>query len=494
MDTLAAIIYCDGGFLLDKKLGGIGIHGYVFTEETPKRGTGNAKAVPKITGYADDPSDKDGLVSIQSYVDIIKGVHRVNSSTEVEAHAFLESLKWVLAYEGDLKRVTIYNDNSNVIGAANGWLDKWASSNWMSSSGQPVKYRTLWETIKSIMVDVKAKTDLQVLKIKAHAGFIGNETADKLASRGNALAINEDTEPMVTVSEPIGYWTEGKAVVPRLLESPRMYVATYDDALEPDGSTYYYMGSHGGKEREHGLEGKVYPCNFLSINKVYSPDPIISAIKEKIHELEATRGGPLGTIVTINTQNVLSKRMYNEITNTGLKFMITSLKPIVIKTYDGLVLAEEVVPVGRAFRLIEMCNLLRKRLEDIVSGDTSFIKVDLKPVFIDEVPLKKGVTYKIKEHIKATTRTVSVTGQFSVNTEDVTKDQFTKKVQLVMGMDIPGRNQLNALVKEIDTLELISWRDSKSSCRYGTMIRLEDRDLALWSRFDANLIIAPSKK
>lgn len=186
--------------------------------------------------------------------------------------------------------------------------------------------------------------------------------------------------------------------------------------------------------------------------------------------------------------------MYNEVLNTGMKFMITTLRPIVIKTYDGLVLAEEVVPTGRAFRLIEMCNLLRKRLEDIESGDQSFIKIDLKPEFMNATESKKGTTYKIKEHIKATTRTVKVNGKFSVHKEDVTKDQFSKAVQLVMGMDIPSRNQLNALVKEIDTLELVTWRDSSTSCRYGTLIRLEDRNVALWSRFDANLIIAPSKK
>lgn len=494
MDKVSAVIYCDGGFLLDKKLGGVGVHGYLYIEETPKRGTGNSKATPTPLGYAIDPSDKKEQVTVINYIDIIKGVSNVNSSTEVEAHALLESLTWLDNYEGQLEQVTIYNDNRNVTSSVNGWIEKWIKANWVNSAGAAVKYRSLWENVWSVLNRVKEKTSVKIEWIKGHDGYIGNETADKLASRGNTLALNADPNPMVTISDPAGYWADGKVEVPRLLEAPRLYLATYDEALEPDGSTYYYMGSHGGKEREHGLEGKVYACNFLTINKVYDPDPIITQVKEMIHELELKRGGPLGTIVTVNTQNVLSKRIYNEISSTGMKFMVTTLNPITISTFDGLILAEEVVPVGRAFRLLEMCAILRKRLESIVSGDTSFILKDLKPTLISETETKKGIKYKIKDTIKQTTRTIKVPGLFSTSKEDVTQDTFTHNVQLVMGMDIPGRNQLSALMNDIVSLDLVTWRDSSSSCRYGTLIKLENNNVALWSRYDANLIIAPSKK
>lgn len=494
MDKKSAVIYCDGGFLLDKKLGGVGVHGYIFIEDTPKRGTGNAKALPTAQGYAHDPSVKDNQVTIVNYIDIIKGVSKVNSSTEVEAYALLESLKWIDQYEDDLEQVTIFNDNRNVTSSVNGWIDKWVKANWVNSAGSPVKYKPLWEEIAQTLDRVRKKVPVTVEWIKGHDGYIGNETADKLASRGNALALNDDPDPLITVSEPLGYWSDGKADIPRLLEAPRMYLATYDQSKESDGSTYYYMGSHGGKEREHGLEGKVYSCNFLSINKIYDPDPIITMIKEKIHELEIKRGGHLGTLVTINTQNVLSKRIYNEIMSCGMRFMVTSLRPIVIATYDGLILAEEIHPVGRAFRLLEMCNVLRKRLSDVLDDDKSFIRQDLKPTLISETETKKGIKYKIKDHIKQTTRTIKVMGEFSTNKTDTSKDRFTRSVQLVMGMDIPGRNQINALVNDIESIELVTWRDSSSSCRYGTLLTMDNKNTALWSRYDANLIIAPISK
>lgn len=488
------ILYCDAGFLLDKKVGGYGIHGYSYMNEVPKRGTGNPKAKPTKLGYIDS-ADKEDLITIVKYVDLCGPLSNVTSSNEAELHALRHALE-LIKEDGTIGDVLLYSDSKYTVQGITKWVNNWAKSNWNTSNGQPVKNTTLWKEVKELWDEVGKERSLSIEWIKGHNGHIGNVTADELATRGLVLSLNGTTEVVHKESEMAGYWNTANVSIPRLLEAPRFYILTFGEAgkLVHEEYATYFLGVHGGKDKDDDMLCKPYACNYMAVVRTKTKDPIIEAVKEEVVKLENSRNRPIGTIVIGNGQNLLSRRTYRDVTEHGLKFMRRSTSPITISTASGNELASELVPLGRGYKLLDICSSLQDRLSDLVDGKGYFTFTDLKDELFEEVVVKKEPTLRIKASLTSSVKFIRLEGKFCVGTDEKPSDVFTQRTSLILGSDLPTRNQLSALCQEIEKIQLVSWRDSSTSCRYGTYLTFKNGDSAFWSRYDANLLIMKNGK
>lgn len=493
-DKKHVVLYTDGGFLLDSKEGGAGAHGYIHIGKSTKQQNIQSKWTPTSNGYVERNKEEEiPSVDIVNYIDIIKGLTNVTSSSESELNAINMALKWLEDYPEKFETITIYTDSQNIVSGITGWINKWRKNGWKAGNGKPVKFAELWQEVDGRMTNVRKTSALSFEWIKGHAGHLGNEKADNLATRGLILKKNGDDEVYTIISDYQSYWNPPASVrPPRLLEAPRMYTSTFSNEEIVEGKPIiYYTGSHGAKGRLVEEHGKVYPCNYLAVIRMTEPDPVVTNMTELVRSMEANRGGTQGTLITYNLQNMLAARFYSEALSEGLTFTERLSYPIMVSSSTGVPLAEEVVPIGRAFRLTDYCKVSEKLLNDI--GDEKRInRQSILDVFFEDVKKKNGeLEKKIRKEINSGLKSIRVDATFSTNKNDFSKDTFSRKLLLIIGTDLPSRNTLSAIAKEIESLDLISWRESNNSIRYGTYIKLTTGEEGVWTKYDGNLIVKP---
>lgn len=90
-------------------------------------------------------------------------------------------------------KVTIRSDSQYTIDAVTKWIYGWIKNDWVTSQGQPVKNKDLFERLFKL---VKFHT-VKFEKVKAHSGIVGNERADELAKEaaGNPTLVDEGYIP-----------------------------------------------------------------------------------------------------------------------------------------------------------------------------------------------------------------------------------------------------------------------------------------------------------
>lgn len=489
-DRKKLVLYTDGGFLLDSKEGGAGAHGYIYIGMSEKRQNVLSTWTPTPDGYV--PRDEtEESVDIINYVDIIKGLDHVTSSSESELNAINEALKWIETQDDKYESIKIYTDSQNIVSGITGWINNWKKSGWKTSTGKPVKFTELWQEVDERMIRIRKDSTLEFTWIKGHAGHVGNEKADDLANRGIILQKNNDPQTFAKLSDNRSYWNPPSSDrPPRLLDGPRMYVNTFADLKSNiEGNVTYYIGSHGAKDRAIDEVGKVYPCNYLSVLRLPTPDPVISEVTKLIYDIEKARGGVQGTLLTYNLQNLLSSRFYSEALNEGLTFTERISYPISLVSVTRQPLVDEIVPIGRAFRLVDYFKTV-ERVLDTIDDPKRIKRQSIIGDFFDVTKKKDGTEeYKIKSNITTATKTIKLDVEFSTSKKDLSEETFRQKLLLILGTDLPARNTLSALAKTIEVLDIISWRESSNSVRYGTYIKLTTGEEGVWTKYDSNLVI-----
>lgn len=490
-DKKNIVFYTDGGFLLDSKEGGAGAHGYIYIGYSEKQKNILSKWTPTEDGYV-EKDDSIKSVEIVEYIDLAKALANISSSSESELNAINMALKWIEENKDhEFESIKIYTDSQNIISGINGWINKWRKNNWKAGNGKSVKFTELWKEVDERMTNIRKNSKLEFIWIKGHIGHLGNEKADDLATRGIVLKKNKDFDTFVTSSEYSSYWTPpAKLRASRLIDAPRMYTSTFsNEPIDPNKPITYYIGSHGAKGRLSEEHGKVYPCNYLAVIKMNEPDPVITQMTELVRETEEKRGGVQGTLVTYNLQNLLSGRFYSEAIGDGLRFTERLSYPMVISSSKGLPLAEEVIPIGRAFRLVDYCKTIDRILENI-DNESLTKRQSIIDVFFDTVKKKDGTKeYKIGKDITSSLKSIKIDATFSTSKTNLSEDTFSKKLLLMLGTDLPSRNTLSALVKDIEVFDLISWRESDNSVRYATYLKLSTGEEGVWTKYDANLVM-----
>lgn len=80
----------------------------------------------------------------------------------------------------------IFTDSMLCVNTLSQWAKGWKAKGWRKADGGEVKNLDLVKRAYELFQNSKAK----MVWVKGHAGNVGNERADKLASEGRAMTIN----------------------------------------------------------------------------------------------------------------------------------------------------------------------------------------------------------------------------------------------------------------------------------------------------------------
>ncbi|NXD81391.1 RNH1 Ribonuclease, partial [Halcyon senegalensis] len=100
------------------------------------------------------------------------------TNQRAEIHAACKAIEQ--AKSQNIKKLIIYTDSKFTINGITNWVDNWKTNGWRTSSGGSVINKEDFERLDNLSKDI----EIQWMHIPGHAGFQGNEEADRLAREG----------------------------------------------------------------------------------------------------------------------------------------------------------------------------------------------------------------------------------------------------------------------------------------------------------------------
>ncbi|XP_030346791.1 ribonuclease H1 isoform X2 [Strigops habroptila] len=100
------------------------------------------------------------------------------TNQRAEIHAACKAIEQ--AKSQNIKKLIIYTDSKFTINGITSWVDSWKTNGWRTSSGRSVINKEDFERLANLSKDI----EIQWMHIPGHAGFQGNEEADRLAREG----------------------------------------------------------------------------------------------------------------------------------------------------------------------------------------------------------------------------------------------------------------------------------------------------------------------
>ena len=106
----------------------------------------------------------------------LSGGFRLTTNNRMELMACIVGL----GYLKKPSKVTLYSDSQYVVnGITKGWAERWRANGWMKNKREAAVNPDLWEKL----LELCGKHDVRFKWVKGHAGNVGNERCDQLATR-----------------------------------------------------------------------------------------------------------------------------------------------------------------------------------------------------------------------------------------------------------------------------------------------------------------------
>ena len=202
-------------------------------------------------------------------------------SSTAELTAAIQGLKVIDQVQA--QKGLILTDSEYVIKGVYDYSPKWIAQNWIKRDGEPVKNKELWQELIAHKQGLEAKgVHLEMKWVKGHAGELGNESADKLATRGRSYCgqFNEYPTDQVFYSmlPAAGYWSP-KYDYNRFLFMPCWYFVTNTDLgqVSEDGRHIYLCGRHGSEDDQFG---KRVADHSFAVMLLKEREPILDIVKD----------------------------------------------------------------------------------------------------------------------------------------------------------------------------------------------------------------------
>jgi ribonuclease HI len=467
---LGGIFYSDGG-CRGAGFGGWGIHGYIYSDQAPKKGAGQATNLVTNLGYVEKSTVKD-----KTTVEEVKPLYYINSygsygypitNNIAELEGATNSLEVALKY--NLKLATVMTDSEMVVNGANSWLESWKKNNWVKSDGNPVANKQYWQALDNNLQKLKeAGTTVTVKWVKGHSTHLGNQLADKLATVAVMQAKESIAKTQIDTVPADGYWS---TVVERnpFLSQRRAYFTTRVGSCVPGE---YFLGDHG---KDDDLIGKRSADGCFSYVKLKEPDLAIEMLRNR--QTYLAKG--LDIIVMARLDKLFEPSTYKDVFTYGEScFYCPSTKKLDMHYLDKDPITKELRPPRQAIRAVEALNVMKGLLLSWQSGlDKKIKQTDITSLIYD---LDKDSNCKLKPEFIAGFTTLEVQAHYG--TETIEK---VEKLNLCMGVDLPERNTLKKLEKHNPKVILITWMESSNMFRHATIIKTQ-YDIGIWSGMCSN--------
>ncbi len=119
------------------------------------------------------------LVLLGERVMELGGGEKHTTNNRMELTALIEGLRRIEHESGALK---IFTDSKYVHLGATEWADGWRRRGWKTMAKADVENRDLWEVALVLLEDRKKLGHITWLRVPGHAGVVGNERCDAIAT------------------------------------------------------------------------------------------------------------------------------------------------------------------------------------------------------------------------------------------------------------------------------------------------------------------------
>lgn len=476
------VFYSDGGCHGNPGPAGWGLHGYIYTADVPKKGSGLNNVVLTASGYevkANEPEKELIPVTPIYYVDGFGSFLSKETNNVGELFGAIQAIEF--AYSQQLHSVIVRSDSKYVVDGHNLYVPKWLSNNWMRSDGSEPANLELW---KRLINGVKKLTDLDVkvefIWIRGHDGHLGNELADHGATAGCLTSANNVLHHEINLAKPDGYWAKVHEKHP-FITHRNLY---FNSNIEMCQAGTYYLGEHGDDDE---LMGKEVTDGAHAVVRLKEPDFLIELVRNRV--LKDANGNDvielmkLGTLYRNSTMRDLM--MYNQV-----GFYKEPTKRLNYCALDRTPLVIERTAAGLSFRTIDCLVQLEAILEAYLSNQTDGIpryhETVITPYFFDpamkKVKKEEVPTFLFKPDFKPGVVKLNIDAVCNVEEGKL----LTDKIPFYLGVDCPDRNALKRLESLNPKMTLITWMPSKKVFRYATIVEC-DEGIGIWAGMYTNM-------
>jgi ribonuclease HI len=162
------------------------------------------------------------------------------TNNQMELTAVIKSLEFIESYKG--KSIIILTDSSYVIHGIKDWVFGWKKSNWQTSTGTAVKNKKLWQSL-DLVVEKIGRAQITWRHVPGHAGVIGNERVDQIAS-----AFAEQASPQLYKGSFSSYKVFANS---DLVAAPNLRSSTNKKKSNSKKKAYSYVSMVAGKVAIH---------------------------------------------------------------------------------------------------------------------------------------------------------------------------------------------------------------------------------------------------
>lgn len=482
------VLYVDGGcrpgYLSqpNTKYGGWGMHGYTYHVGVTPPSKRTKKDVPTKSGYqiGEKTTLEEQVVPV-GYIDGYGSMSDKDSSDRAELTGFKQAIEVVR--RGGYKEAHLLLDNQYVIDGVNTFYPKWESLNWRKPDGSHYANKEMWRSIMDVYKPLSENISIKVTWVNGHSGNLGNDRADYLATKGVYLGRNGVLNNENLTHSPVAKYRDPKPEINRLFAKSRWYFSTHEKepATGKTGRYVYHCGSHGSDDT---LIGKPMADSVACVIMTKDMQKVLELVRQRHMEYI---DNPLNDLCLARLDTLLLPRIYHEIETDGPN--VLSIAPRKLRI-DGLCTIDEqevtriIKPSGLTFKLIKVHNFLEEELERYLEGKGTYTDVT------DKLYMKKEVK-KGKETIEEYEITLEPTDKaFKVEVDvcsDVEKKVIKKhKVTLTVGIDIPPRELMRAIMPRKPKVSIVTWSLSEYAFTYAIIFDLGD-DVMIWQGKDSSL-------
>lgn len=472
-----AVIYTDGGCQTGLRIGGWGIHGYLFYEGEAKQGTGCSKALPTPKGYQMNAGGKPSMILTQ-YVDGFGTLMPDSTNNRAEVMGAIRAME--VALEQKLKHLLLIMDSKYAMQGLLEWLPGWEAKNFIKQDFTEVSNIDLWKQASTLKKQLAlAGIALEARWVKGHSGDLGNDLADANATRGVAAGMNGKVVEETKYTDAKGYWNV-KTERSRMFSHPNWFFGTQgeDQGISDDGRFVYYLGDP--REDDELLGKKIADATF-SVLYLKECEPTLQLIRESV---TAMGMGQYQGLSIGRLDKIFNPDIYQEIAAYGDTLLVKDYQRQRVSTTNDVLLTKEIRPARLAYSAVDALQSLEQLLKEYLKPlpNTLVRTTDLTGLMYESDTSKKKPVFKLKSHITSALRSITVDGNYATGSVDAGVSKFT----LTFGLDLPDRNTLSALAGEGIKATLLTWPESPRAIRYATVIEA-DGDVGIWSGIYANL-------
>lgn len=489
-----AIIYTDGscrGPNPGAGYTGWGAHGYLYDLVEPNKPTLIDNHVLTNKGYC-RVGHLDGAKHVEptSYIDFLGSSLIIGTNNIAELQAACHSLERMT--DQNLNYINIYTDSEYVRKGLIDWCKGWERHNWRKPDGSYVPNHEWWIRLYTVYQEMRnAGTEISVDWVKGHNEVFGNTHADILAGMGTNYSIAKELINQFKFTPAKGYWKTDIERNP-MLNLKRLYFNSVDRYNVPG---HYFQADSGGADVAIGNR---LPETGLSIVRLNTPDIAVEAVKQRQYEIAKETNA----IIMMKLDRVYSKEIYPYLSEHGKYSLLgggfnhKGNGNLNVNFFDKKPVTVEQNPTGLSMRAIESFNLLEDLLDKFlhyraVGYDHTANNIQLNGHDITEVFYSKEERISKKDPVtKYALKPEYVVGYRDMTLSIVERYEGAEcdmKVPIVLGMDILPRNNLKKLEELNPSVYLITWRESRNSLRYATIIECDD-GIGIWSNFFADKI------